>query len=237
MQKIKKILFGILILLVLVVAPGCKSVSNSLNSDKKAEDAVSQTNPNNNSEAPNLGDNSLRPHPKIPKIPDATKEGTSGLSNKYETGQGIFGRSSDTPQNLGNDKGANPDNIIGFDGNECIKSCDTLTSVEKSNCLRKCWTTIANGSDDATVCEVKSPQNSDELKATIDELSSVDCYMTFAATKVDQKYCDEIGQDSSDTLRGGCYGAIAEIKKDPSVCEGIKGSMMYDLCLSDAKGK
>jgi hypothetical protein len=113
---------------------------------------------------------------------------------------------------------------------DCLKGCSMLSGTgmfSKEFCSDSCWAAVAKDTGDATVCETKVDQGNG--------LVLFACYLNVAEAKKDAKYCDKIGKDKTDFMRGGCYGNVAKLVKDPAVCEGIKGNMMYDSCLEDAK--
>jgi hypothetical protein len=118
------------------------------------------------------------------------------------------------------------------DADKCMQGCGMLSGTgmfSKTFCQDSCWAAKAKETGDASICDSKVDQTN--------SLVLFACYMNVAEKNKDAKYCDKIGKDSSDAMRGGCYGDVAKVMKDPSVCDPIKGNMMYDPCVSDAKGQ
>lgn len=110
----------------------------------------------------------------------------------------------------------------------CLESCNIIKEdkglVSKETCRSGCFMNEAKEKKDPEVCSANVK----------DSLMLSGCLTAVAEAMESVTACDKIGSDSSDLMRGACYSTVAEKKKDSSVCEGIKNSMMYSGCVSAA---
>lgn len=113
----------------------------------------------------------------------------------------------------------------------CLTGCSALESgtglINRETCEAGCWTEEAKAKKDITICN--------KIPAT-DSLMLLGCRMSVAEAAGDVKFCDTIGDSMADIMRGSCYATIAKQKKDISICESIKGTLMYQGCLDDVTG-
>jgi hypothetical protein len=115
------------------------------------------------------------------------------------------------------------------DINECFKGCamlGTAGAMNKDLCEHSCWVSEAIQKKDISICDTKIPAG---------DILQFSCKMGLAEETGDVSYCETIADGKDDLMEQGCYMSIAKKLKKPDICESIKGTLLYDSCVEDAK--
>lgn len=114
---------------------------------------------------------------------------------------------------------------------ECLPACAALGEgdalINRRMCEGSCWAAEAKEKKDISVCREKIEKDNG--------IPYIACFMNVAEATGDASACDGIADNKKDVMVQGCYSSVAKKFQKPELCEGIKGSILYDSCLSDAK--